>query len=58
MHLQINEGTNSKKQAAGRQVVQGGFSLVNFSRPGFPPSSSQHDPDVDFASVLIDIYRV
>lgn len=58
MHLQISKGTNAKKQAAGRQAVRGGFSLVHFSRPGFPPSSSQHDPNIDFASALINTYRV
>lgn len=56
--MQINEGTNVMKQVADRQVVRGDFNLVNFSCLGFPPSSSQHDPKVDFASALTDTYRV
>lgn len=58
MSLQANEGTNAKKQVADWQVVLGGFSLVNFSCPGSPTPTSLHDPKVDFASALIDTYRV
>ena len=58
MHLQINKGTNMMKQVTDRQVVRGSFTLVNFSCLGFPPSSTQHDPKVDFASALTDTYRV
>ena len=58
MSLQVNKGTNAKKQVADRQVVLGGSRLVNFSCPGSPTPSSLHDSKVDFASIITDTYRV